>query len=93
MVFNKLDKRDLTALIRQRRRELGLTQRQLGDLLGIDQRTISSLEKTPNSISVHRFFAVLEALLIELFTQPPSEQERTAKVLTIEQVFKNSGIL
>lgn len=52
--------------IRERRKEKGLTQGQLGLLLGIDQRTISALERNLASVSTGRFFEVLKALDIDV---------------------------
>ncbi|MDX1668477.1 MAG: helix-turn-helix transcriptional regulator [Limnobacter sp.] len=60
---------NLSEFIRLRRRDLGLTQKQLGDVLGIDQRTVSALEKRPQSISVGRYFALMEALQIRITAQ------------------------
>ena len=57
---------NLSDFIRRRRKDLGLTQKQLGDLLGIDQRSVSALEKKPQSISAGRLFALMEALQIRL---------------------------
>uniref|UniRef100_UPI00254B9F49 helix-turn-helix domain-containing protein n=2 Tax=Pseudomonadota TaxID=1224 RepID=UPI00254B9F49 len=62
MAVRKTTVGDLSQLLRARRRELGLTQRDLGERLGIDQRTVSALEKRPGSISVNRLFAVFNAL-------------------------------
>jgi HTH-type transcriptional regulator/antitoxin HipB len=68
MALKKTVLADVSGLIRHRRRSLGLTQKQLGEKLGIDQRTVSSLEKNPGSISAARFFAVIAALELDLYT-------------------------
>ena len=39
MALKKVNLSDITVLIRARRRELGLTQKQLGEKLGIDPQT------------------------------------------------------
>lgn len=85
---------DLPAVLRVRRRELGLTQKELGDLLGIDQRTVSALEKNPSSVSVSRLFAVMEALQLNLMSCPMGQNLDTPpSALTIDQFFKNSRII
>lgn len=61
-----IDIENLSHFIRIRRRELGLTQKQLGEQLGIDQRTVSALEKNPGSVSVGRYFALMEALNVRM---------------------------
>lgn len=53
-------------IIKQRRNELGLTQRQLALLLGVAQSAVSYLEKAP-SISSDRIPAIAKAL--ELTTE------------------------
>jgi HTH-type transcriptional regulator/antitoxin HipB len=93
MTLKKTDLRDLTGLIRLKRRELGLTQKQLGDKLGIDQRTVSALEKNPGSISVARLFAVLTALELQVFTSDAGMAEPLPATISIEQFFKSTGIL
>lgn len=93
MTLKKIDLRDLTGLIRLRRRELGLTQKQLGEKLGIDQRTVSALEKNPGSISVSRLFNVLAALEIQLYANSSNEIGQSPGSISIEQFFKNAGIL
>lgn len=85
---------DLSTLIRIRRRELGMTQKELGVLLGIDQRTVSSLEKNPSSISVNRLFAVLDALSLTLLVCPAdAKSPNGGPTLTVDQFFKNSRII
>lgn len=88
-----IDLESLPRIIRVRRRELGLTQRELGQLLGIDQRTVSALEKNPHSISVSRFFAVLDALEIKVTGNCTRMGSESAHMLTVDQFFKNSQII
>jgi HTH-type transcriptional regulator / antitoxin HipB len=68
MALKKTVLEELSGIIRHRRRALGLTQKELGERLGIDQRTVSSLEKNPGSVSAARFFAVIAALELDLYT-------------------------
>ena len=93
MALKKVGLNDVTSLIRSRRREMGLTQKQLGDLLGIDQRTVSSLEKYPGSISVHRLFAVLGALQVGLYASNDPRDESNLSRVTVDQLFRNAKIV
>lgn len=91
MALKKVSLNNVTALIRMRRRELCLTQKQLGEKLGIDQRTVSSLEKNPGSISVNRLFAVLEALQINLYSSTDPRDEGSLARLTLDQLLFRSS--
>ncbi|HEX4917623.1 MAG TPA: helix-turn-helix domain-containing protein [Limnobacter sp.] len=93
MALKKLQISEVTTLLRTRRRELGLTQKQLGELLGIDQRTVSSLEKNPGSISVNRLFHVLSALQITLYSSSDVRDESSVARVTVDQLFRNAKIV
>ncbi|HEX4880584.1 MAG TPA: helix-turn-helix transcriptional regulator [Limnobacter sp.] len=93
MALKKLQISEVTTLLRNRRRELGLTQKQLGEMLGIDQRTVSSLEKNPGSISVNRLFNVLSALQITLYSSSDARDESSVARVTVDQLFRNAKIL
>ena len=93
MALKKVNLNDVTVVIRTRRRELGLTQKQLGEKLGIDQRTVSSLEKNPGSISVNRLFAVLDALQVGLYSSTDPRDEGSLSRLTVDQLFRNAKIV
>ena len=55
---------DLT-VVRQRRRELGITQQDLADLAGVSVRFLRELERGKQSIQLNAFLAVLDALGLE----------------------------
>lgn len=93
MTLKKTDLRGLTGLIRLKRHELGLTQKQLGEKLGIDQRTVSALEKNPASISVARLFAVLEALELQVFTSNLDKSSAQPNGLGGSKPFKKTGFV
>lgn len=85
---------NLAIVIKQRRKELGFTQKGLGEILGIDQRTLSALENNPTSISVSRLFAVLEALKLELTCGEVSLTDKPMPyTMTVEQLLRNSKII
>lgn len=71
------------AIIRLERRGRGLTQAQLGDLVGRRQATISKLEKGDAGIQLGTLFDVLAALDLELLVAPRSAGSRDS----IESVF------
>ena len=93
MALKKVNLSDVTVLIRTRRRELGLTQKQLGERLGIDQRTVSSLENPPGPISVNRLFAVLDALQVSMYSSTDHRDESSLARLTVDQLFRNAKIV
>jgi HTH-type transcriptional regulator / antitoxin HipB len=71
------------AIIRQERRDRGLTQAQLGDLVGRRQATISKLEKGDAGTQLGTLFDVLAALDLELLVALRSTGSRDS----IESVF------
>jgi HTH-type transcriptional regulator/antitoxin HipB len=52
--------------LRALRKAKGLTQTQLGELLGIGQVRVAEIEKDPSAISVAQLFKVLAALDVRL---------------------------
>lgn len=92
MTLKKTALPDVSGLIRHRRRELGLTQRQLGDRLGIDQRTVSSLEKKPGSVSVNRLFAVFDALQLNLYVSDDIRDEFQISRLIVDQLVRQRSL-
>jgi HTH-type transcriptional regulator / antitoxin HipB len=82
-----IDIENLSHFIRIRRRELGLTQKQLGEQLGIDQRTVSALEKNPGSVSVGRYFALMDALNVRMVghNRQDDESEGSSKLSSDER--------
>ena len=66
----------LAALLRGRRAELALTQKQLGAKVGLLPKTISALESHPARSSVASLFKLLSALDLEFVLQPKSRSTR-----------------
>jgi HTH-type transcriptional regulator / antitoxin HipB len=56
-------------LIRERRRQLGLTQEQAAEKIGVRQHTISDLEKSA-AVRTTTLLAALAALELELVIRP-----------------------
>ena len=69
----------LARALRDRRLELGWSQRTLADATGLGQKTVSELETTPERRSVTTLFRALAVLGLELEVRlrpgPPSEDD------------------
>lgn len=52
--------------IRQRRKELNMTQAQLGQAIGVSFRQISWIEKNVNGTSVSRLYKLAQALNVDI---------------------------
>ena len=63
----------LARLLRSRRHELGMTQRDLAERAGLYQKTVSALENDPESRSVATLYRLLRALGLELALAPKPE--------------------
>lgn len=51
-----------------RRKQLGLTQSAVGDLVGLKQKTVSAFENNPESVMLVTAFLILSALHLDLNT-------------------------
>ena len=56
--------------LRSFRKARGLTQAQLGRLVGIDQTRMARIEKDPDRVSVNFLMKVLTALRVRVLLQP-----------------------
>lgn len=70
-------------IVRRERRARGLTQAQLGDLIGRRQATISKLEQGDAGIQLGTLFDVLAALHLDIRVVPRAAGSHTS----IESVF------
>ncbi len=57
---------DLGATVRERRKDLRLTQQQLADLAGTSERFVRALERGKPTVQLNHVVAVLDALGLEL---------------------------
>lgn len=57
---------DLSTTVRERRRELGLTQLGLSELAGVSERFVRAVETGKESVQFDRLRALLDALGLEL---------------------------
>jgi HTH-type transcriptional regulator/antitoxin HipB len=56
--------------LRSFRKARGLTQAQLGRLVGIDQTRITRIEQNPDRVSVHTLLQLLAVLRVRVLLQP-----------------------
>jgi transcriptional regulator with XRE-family HTH domain len=59
----------LAAVVSARRRELGLSQVELGDLAGVSYRIVHNLESGRTEVALERVLAVLETLGLHLVVE------------------------
>lgn len=52
--------------IRQRRKELNMTQKQLGEAIGVSFRQISWIEKNVNGTTIPKLFKLAKALNVDI---------------------------
>lgn len=62
----------LGKMVRQRRKDLGITQSSLADLAGISHNTIYKFEKGQNNPSIKVIEKILTVLGLEITVQPKS---------------------
>jgi HTH-type transcriptional regulator / antitoxin HipB len=67
---------DLGRFVHRIRRDAGLTQQQLADVLGISQRYLSELESGKPKRIDNNYFVVLRKLGIRLTAQTVSDEDR-----------------
>ncbi len=68
---------ELAMLIKNRRKKLQLTQKEVSDLVGLKQKTISAIEKNPENTRVSTLFRVLAALETDVKLFPKNEPSKT----------------
>jgi len=64
----------LASHLRSLRKARGLTQKQLGELLGIDQPRMAKIERDPRLVSVGQLMKLLSALNARVLLEPQSEK-------------------
>ncbi len=60
----------LSAHLRSLRKSRGLSQVQLGAVLGVGQARIARIERDPTAVSVEQFLALLGALGVQMVLRP-----------------------
>lgn len=62
--------------LRSFRKASGLTQAQLGRLIGLDQTRIARIENNPDRVSVGTLLQLLTALRVKVLLQPADSSRR-----------------
>lgn len=65
--------RDLALFISNRRKKLGLTQKETGELVGLLQKTISAFETKPQATKLDTLFRILSATGLGIQVLPKEE--------------------
>lgn len=64
----------LSSHLRALRKTRGLSQAQLGALLGVGQTRVTRVERDPSAISVEQFLSVLHVLGVQMVLRAPDAQ-------------------
>ncbi|QRN04256.1 helix-turn-helix domain-containing protein [Legionella sp. MW5194] len=68
---------ELAILLRERRKKLQLTQKEMGERVGLKQKTISALENNPENASIRTLQRVLAALEMDMQLTPKNAADET----------------
>ena len=79
--------RDLSMLIRARRRELGLTQEDLATKAGIDTKQVSRLENGAHEPKLSTMLSLLAALDVEILLQDGRAEGGPRKSSSFDDLF------
>jgi HTH-type transcriptional regulator/antitoxin HipB len=58
--------KELALLVMSRRRELGLSQAEVADKVGLKQKSISAFENKPESTKIETLFRILSAVKLDI---------------------------
>lgn len=79
MNYRVLTPTQLAAALKNRRKELGLTQVEAASLVGLLPKTISALEITPERSSIESLLKLISALDFEIVLSPKPPHAKQAK--------------
>ncbi len=74
----------LGVVLQGTRKNLKLTQAQLGQRLGLSQRRVSELERAPGTLSVDQLLALCAQLGLQLTVQSRESAPQTPDTQTVE---------
>ncbi|PXV66856.1 helix-turn-helix protein [Dysgonomonas alginatilytica] len=77
--------KELHTILRERREELGMTQKQLAEKIGVREATISDFETGKSTVNSNIIKNILGVLLVSI-SKTPSELEQTNKALWDESI-------
>ena len=69
--------KDLGVIVRDLRKEKGLTQSELGQRVGLDQKKVSLIENGNPNVRLDSFFRLLSALEVGIALQSREKAENT----------------
>lgn len=64
--------KELAMIAVNQRKQLGLTQTEVGERVGLKQKTVSTFENNPESVMLSTAFLILSALHLDLMVNPKS---------------------
>jgi HTH-type transcriptional regulator/antitoxin HipB len=67
----------LSSHLRSLRKARGLSQAQLGAVLGVGQTRVTRIEHDPTAISVEQFLGILNALGVQMVLRPTGARDAT----------------
>ena len=68
---------ELSLLIKNQRKKLKLSQAEVGELVGLQQKTISAIENMPENVKLSTVFRILSALDLEMKMASKKESDKT----------------
>lgn len=66
---------ELSILIKNQRKKMKLSQTEVGELVGLKQKTISAIENTPENVKLSTVFRVISAMGLEMKVALKKESE------------------
>ena len=84
--------KQLAKILRANRKLLGLTQKEVGDRVGLLPKTVSKLESAPESSEIQTLFKTISALQMELKLDPKQTRKLNIKPGSIRTLKKRSMV-
>jgi len=66
--------KQLSSLVKNLRKQVGLTQRELGEKLGLSQRMVAKIEANPEKVSFERILQMLHELNTDLVVRERNDK-------------------
>jgi transcriptional regulator with XRE-family HTH domain len=85
--------KELLELIKAKREEKGISQREIADYLGISQPAYRNIEGGQTSLKVETLYQIAQYLGIDIFAQSKNQKEESLVAVNPNDIFKNMGDL
>ena len=85
--------KELLELIKAKREEKGISQREIADYLGISQPAYRNIENGQTSLKVETLYQIAQYLGINIFAQSNNPKEESLVAVNPADIFKNIGDL